>query len=68
MLFDYSKRFIKDTWSSKDHIRPYTQANEDNGKHFKLIIIYAKDYVRSTAAIYSSGTLRLSLVQWGKLR
>jgi abhydrolase domain-containing protein 12 len=43
LLFTYLQRFIRDKWSSKDHIARYVRANEANGEKYRLTIIHAED-------------------------
>ena len=43
VLFEYFQRFIRDTWSTKDRIAQYVQANEVNGMRYRLTLIHAED-------------------------
>ena len=43
LLFKYLQRFVRDKWSSKDHIAQYVRANEANGQRYCLTIIHAED-------------------------
>ena len=43
ILLDYFNTFVKDKWRSKDRIARYVQANEANGKKYRLTIIHAED-------------------------
>ncbi|KAL8720031.1 MAG: hypothetical protein Q9225_003047 [Loekoesia sp. 1 TL-2023] len=42
-LFGYLRTFIRDTWSSKDRIARYVQANEEKGEKYRLTLIHAED-------------------------
>ncbi|MCJ1281310.1 hypothetical protein MMC26_000629 [Xylographa opegraphella] len=42
-LFNYLRRFIRDTWMSKDRIAEYARINEANGKKYRLTLIHAED-------------------------
>jgi abhydrolase domain-containing protein 12 len=43
MLFNYLRRYINDTWSTKDRIASYVKANEDNGIKYRITMIHAED-------------------------
>ena len=44
LVFKYlSRRFIRDTWLSKDRIAQYVRANEANGEKYRLTLIHAED-------------------------
>jgi abhydrolase domain-containing protein 12 len=43
MLFNYLRRYINDTWSTKDRIAAYVKANEDNGIKYRITMIHAED-------------------------
>lgn len=42
-LFRYLSTYIRDSWSSKDRIARYLQANEDNKQNYRLTLIHAED-------------------------
>ncbi|KAL8992605.1 MAG: hypothetical protein Q9169_006970 [Polycauliona sp. 2 TL-2023] len=42
-LLRYLRTYIRDRWSSKDRIAGYIQANETNGRGYKLTLIHAED-------------------------
>ncbi|KAI9680875.1 MAG: hypothetical protein M1817_004315 [Caeruleum heppii] len=42
-LFKYLSTFIRDRWPSKDRIEKYIQANEADGRKYKLTLIHAED-------------------------
>jgi abhydrolase domain-containing protein 12 len=43
MLFNYLRKYINDTWSTKDRIAAYVKANEDNGIKYRITMIHAED-------------------------
>jgi abhydrolase domain-containing protein 12 len=43
MLFNYLRRYINDTWSTKDRIASYIKTNEDNAVKYRITMIHAED-------------------------
>ncbi|KAL8881497.1 MAG: hypothetical protein Q9198_001315 [Flavoplaca austrocitrina] len=43
MFFRYLTTYIRDSWSSKDRIARYIQANEDNKVKYRLTLVHAED-------------------------
>lgn len=43
VLFKYLSTLVQDKWSSTDRIAGYVQANEANGKKYRLTLIHAED-------------------------
>ncbi|KAH0284892.1 alpha/beta-hydrolase, partial [Aureobasidium sp. EXF-3399] len=43
ILFNYLRRYIKDTWSTKDRIASYVKTNEANGINYRITMIHAED-------------------------
>ena len=43
VLFNYLQSFVRDKWSTKDHVARYVRANEANGKRYRVTVIHAED-------------------------
>ncbi len=42
-LFNYLRRYIRDTWSTKDRLAEYVRVNEAQGNNYRLTLIHAED-------------------------